>query len=127
MGRPAFEITDDVLRQVEILAGYGLTIPQIAAVLGIAEQTLGAKRLKTAVKGALEAGRAKAEARVGKSLFERAVEGDVAAIRWWEMTRAKRSAEARIEQKTEAKITVAVQPNWQALLGSVPDAESDPA
>ena len=127
MGRPAFEITDDVLRQVEILAGYGLTIPQIAAVLGIAEQTLGAKRLKTAVKGALEAGRAKAEARVGKSLFERAVEGDVAAIRWWEMTRAKRSAEARIEQKTEAKITVAVQPNWQALLGSVPDAESDSA
>ena len=128
MGRPAFEMTDKILGQIELLAGYGLTLPQIAAVIGIAEPTLYAKKTNNSiVNKALAAGRAKAEAKVGKSLYERAVDGDVAAIRWWEMTRAKRSSEARIEQKTESRVTVAVQPDWRALLGTPPDDADHPA
>ena len=41
---------------------------------------------------------------------------DIAAIRWWEMTRAKRSAEARVEHQVAAKIVTAQAPDWRALI-----------
>lgn len=91
-GRPPFEITETVLKQIEQLAGYGLTLPQIAAVIGCCERTLrGKKSQEKTVFAALERGKAKAEGMIGKSLFERAKNGDVPAIKWWEMTRAGRT------------------------------------
>jgi len=96
MARPRFELTDDHIRQIEQLAGVGLTLPKIAAIIGISEGTLrGRKRQEKRVFDALERGKAKAEGVIGRSLFERAREGDVAAIRWWEMTRAGRTEESR--------------------------------
>jgi hypothetical protein len=97
-----------MLRQVEELAGYGLTMAQIAAVLGFSERTLHNKKTDELV-AALQRGKAKAAAIVGKALFVRAKEGDVPAIRWWEMTREGRSE----RQQTEAKVEV------------VSDAETD--
>lgn len=125
MARPEIIITDKQILQISQLAGYGLTLPQIASVIGISERELfRRKNDEKAVKAALDYGKAMAEARIGKSLFERALDGDVAAIRWWEMTRAKRSAEVKIEQQTEQRVVVATAPNWQALIGSPTDADA---
>lgn len=91
-----------MLRQVEELAGYGLSSDQIAAVLGFSERTLRRKKEEDeAMMAALSRGRAKAAAIVGKALFSRAKDGDVPAIRWWEMTREGRSERAQVESKVE--------------------------
>ena len=120
MARPiTIEITDKMFGQIETLAGYGLTLAQIGAVIGVSESLLMKKRVdEDRINTALDAGRAKAQGRVGKSLFERAVDGDVAAIRWYEMTRAGRTAEARLQQSVEAKVVVAMAPDWTALIGN---------
>jgi transcriptional regulator with XRE-family HTH domain len=92
----------DVLRQVEELAGYGLTQEQIAAVIGLSERTLRRRKEDTEVfSAAIQRGKAKASAEVGKSLFRRAKEGEVSAIRWWEMTRDGRSERSQAETKIE--------------------------
>lgn len=75
-----------------MLAGLGMTVDKIAAIMGVAENTL---RSRKDILDLLDRGRAKAESIVGKSLFERAKDGDVAAIRWWEMTRAGRTEASR--------------------------------
>lgn len=93
IGRPAFEFDAKVLATIEQLAGYGLTLTQIGAVIGCCRKTIGQNE---AAKEAAETGRAKAEGLIGKSLFERAKGGDVNAIRWWETTRAGRSEKATI-------------------------------
>lgn len=99
----AFIVTDEMLRQTEELAGYGLSAAQIAAVLGISETTFHARKQDSAAfSEALERGKAKAAGIVGKALFLRAKDGDVAAIRWWEMTRQGRSE----RQQTEARVEV---------------------
>lgn len=110
MSRPVTVIiTDEMLGKIEMMAGWGLSRGQIAAVLGFSEASFSRKKNdEERVLTALEAGKAKAQGRVGKSLFERAVEGDVAAIRWYEMTRAGRTAEARIQQSIDATVTHAV-------------------
>ena len=96
-GRPPFEITEKVIAQIETLAGYGLTVVQIAAVIGCSEATLHAKKNDEAVFGAFTRGRARAEAMVGKSLFEKAKAGEGWAVQWWEKTRAGRSDRQVIE------------------------------
>jgi hypothetical protein len=96
-------ITPDMIRQAEELAGYGLTSAQIASVLGMAERTLRQKKADSEeFDAALTRGRAKAAGVVGKALFLKAKEGDVAAIRWWEMTRQGRSE----KQQTTAEVKV---------------------
>jgi hypothetical protein len=92
MSKKIPEITEDLLRQAEELAGYGLSMPQIAAVLGFCERTLHRRKNENeSLLAALKRGRARAAAIVGKALFQRAKDGDVPAIRWWEMTREGRS------------------------------------
>ena len=92
MPRKSKDFTDRDIAQIETLAGYGLTLPQIAAVMMISEQEFMTRRNEERVDRALEAGKAKAQGVIGKALYLKAKEGDIAAIRWWEMTRAKRKA-----------------------------------
>lgn len=88
-------VDDNMLRQVEELAGYGLSMVQIAAVIGFSERMIYERKADNeALSAALARGKAKAAAIVGKALFTRAKEGDVPAIRWWEMTREGRSERA---------------------------------
>lgn len=109
-------ITEEMLRQAEELAGYGLSSTQIAAVLGLPESTFYAQKASSAAfSGALERGKAKAAGIVGKALFLRAKDGDVAAIRWWEMTRQGRSE----RQQTEAKVEVLSDPVADARLARI--------
>lgn len=88
MARPRFELTENHLRQIKALAGYGLTMPQVAAVIDVPERTLRRRKKDSEiVLAAFEKGKAVAASRIGSSLFERATTGDVTAIIWYEKSR----------------------------------------
>lgn len=90
-------MTEKVVAQIEQLAGYGLTVVQIAAVIGCSETTMHAKKHQADVSEAFTRGRARAEAMIGKSLFEKAKAGEGWAVQWWEKTRAGRSEKQVLE------------------------------
>lgn len=99
---PAFALTGEMLDRAEKMAGYGMTAAQIASVLGFSERTL-FRRMNDDERfaAALEAGRAKAAESVGRALFHKATDGDVNAIKWWEMTRERRAPLAPINLQAE--------------------------
>ena len=79
-GRPAFQPTDAERKQVEALSGYGLPIEQIGALVrdGIHIDTLRAH-----FSSELVSGKSKANAQVGKTLFQKVMAGDTTAAIWW--------------------------------------------
>lgn len=85
-GRKAFEPTDAEKKQVEAFSGYGLPIEQIAVLIrdGIDTDTL-RKHFATE----LQSGKAKANAQVGKTLFQKAMGGDTTAMIWWSKTQMR--------------------------------------
>jgi hypothetical protein len=85
-GRPAFEPNDHERKQVEAMSGYGLPIEQIAILVrdGIDTDTL-RKHFATE----LVAGKAKANSGVGRTLFQKAMGGDTAAMIWWSKTQMR--------------------------------------
>lgn len=85
-GRMAFEPTDAERKQVEAMSGYGLPIEQIAVLVrgGIDTDTL-RKHFATE----LTAGKAKANSGVGRTLFQKAMGGDTAAMIWWSKTQMR--------------------------------------
>jgi hypothetical protein len=85
-GRPAFEPTAAERKQVEALSGYGLPIEQIAVLVrdGIHIDTL---RAHFATE--LQSGKAKANAQVGKTLFQKVMAGDTTAAIWWSKTQMR--------------------------------------
>ena len=104
-GRPRIEFDDRMIRQIEVMAGIGMSIPSMAAVLDVHDNTLRDRMANDElVSGALERGRAIAERQVGTCLFQRAIgaldgsntpnprDADTGAIRWFEMSRLRRSA-----------------------------------
>ena len=85
-GQPPFQPTDHERKQVEAMSGYGLPIEQIAILVrnGIDSDTL-RKHFATE----LVAGKAKANSGVGRTLFQKAMGGDTAAMIWWSKTQMK--------------------------------------
>jgi hypothetical protein len=85
-GRPAFEPTDAERKQVEALSGYGLPIDQIAVLVrnGIHVDTLRAH-----FGAELVTGKGKANGQIGKTLFQKAMGGDTAAMIWWSKTQMR--------------------------------------
>lgn len=85
-GRPAFEPTDHERRQVEAMSGYGVPIEQIAVLVrdGIDSDTL-----RKHFAQELISGKAKANARVGKTLFQKVMSGDTTAMIWWTKTQMR--------------------------------------
>jgi hypothetical protein len=85
-GRPAFEPTDAERKQVEALSGYGLPIEQIGALVrdGIHIDTLRAH-----FSSELVSGKSKANAQVGKTLFQKVMAGDTTAAIWWSKTQMR--------------------------------------
>ena len=79
-GRKPFEPTDAERKQVEALSGYGVPFEQIAALVrdGIHVDTLRKKFSTELVNG-----KAKANAQVGKGIFQKAMAGDTTAQIWW--------------------------------------------
>lgn len=96
-GRPPIVLTPEHLRQIETMAGLGLTEAAIASVLDMHPETLRHKKHIAEVSRALSRGKAKAEMIVGQALFTRAKGGEIKAITWWEMTRAGRSARTHVQ------------------------------
>lgn len=85
-GRPAFVPTDSERKQVEALSGYGLPFENIAALVrdGINKTTL-----MDHFQQELQRGKAKANARVGQTLFNKATNGDTTAMIWWSKTQMR--------------------------------------
>jgi hypothetical protein len=93
-GQPPFKPSPEQRRQVETLSGFGITLDQIALIIGCSKPTL----IKHFSRE-LALGDAKATARVAQSLFQKAVNGDVASMIFWMKIRAKWSE--RIEHVGE--------------------------
>lgn len=79
-GRKPFDPTDSERKQVEAMSGYGVPFEQIAALVrdGIHLDTL-----RTYFASELVNGKAKANAQVGKGIFQKAMAGDATAQIWW--------------------------------------------
>lgn len=79
-GRPPFEITPDIIEQVESYAARGLSKRQIALCLGISYQTLNEKsKAYSDFSYALKRGRSKGVAHVANQLIKNAENGNVTA------------------------------------------------
>ncbi len=116
----SISVTNKELQQIKVLAGFGLSIPKIALVLGISESTFyRRKRLLPAVKEAYEQGIALAEYAIAKTLYDMAtVDRNLGAIIWWEKTRFGRSDRPAIE-------TVDVTENQPQIVLYLPENERD--
>ena len=79
-GRKPFEPTAKERQQVEAMAGVGLPHDQIAALVrdGVCVDVIRQYFAKE-----LKAGKAKASAKIGQTLFNRAIGGETAALIWW--------------------------------------------
>ena len=83
MARPRFKPTPEERKLVESMSGYGVPIAHIAALVrdGIDDDTLSKHFKKELVQG-----KAKANSKVGQTLFQKAVAGDTSAAIWWSKT-----------------------------------------
>ena len=91
MGRPRFEVTPKVLKEVEEMAGRGLTISQIASCLGISPSTFYLKQAEfSEFSETIKKGQAIGLQKVTNALFENAtVERDNVAIIYYLNNRDK--------------------------------------
>lgn len=116
-GRPRRIITDEHLRQIEVVAGLGLTMPEIARVIGISPETLKRrKRDMEEVEEAIAVGKAKAAMSVSRKLYQLATEGSIPAIIWYERTRCGRTEKSVVEhvgmpQQEQSKVVVVLPHN----------------
>ena len=79
MARPAHQPSEKTRKLAEEASGLGLPHDQIAALIGISDETL---RKHYEIELAL--GKARASAQVAKTLFNKAVQqGDTTAMIWW--------------------------------------------
>lgn len=100
-GRPPVLLDEHDRHQAEALAAYGLTETAIAEVLGLAPRTyFRRKGDDPALVAALERGRAVAQARVARSLYELAVGARMRVLRRDKQGRIIRNAagEAEVEE-----------------------------
>lgn len=89
MGRQRIEID---LAAVESAAADGLTEGEVAARLGISQDTITRRKKSSAdFADAIKRGRARADAEVTSQLFKKVRKGDLGAIIWYEKTRKKYS------------------------------------
>jgi hypothetical protein len=107
-GRPAFVPTNEERRQAEAMSGFGVPMEQIAAIMrgGIHLETLRAHFAEELLQG-----KAKANAKIGQTLFQKALGGDTAAMIWWSKTQMRWSETQKIE------VNGAGNPHLAALVG----------
>lgn len=82
VGRPPFEPTAEQRSKVEAMASCGIPHEQMALVIGITDDTL-----RKYFRHELDTAAPLANLAVGKTLFAKAVGGDVTAAIWWTKTR----------------------------------------
>lgn len=79
-GRKPFEPTDAERKQVEAMSGYGVPFEQIAALV---REGIDIDTLRKYFKSELINGKAKANAQIGKGIYQKAMAGDTTAQIWW--------------------------------------------
>jgi hypothetical protein len=79
VGRPAIEITDEHIEIIELRAGQGMTLSQIALFCDVSDSTLDRWMSEPKIKRAYERGRLIAHGQVAGTLFNLAIEGDTTA------------------------------------------------
>ena len=83
-GRPAIPITKAKCESAKVLAAQGLTLRQIAANLGMAYQTLNEKSKEYSdFSDAIAEGKAIGIKAVTNALYDKAVDGDVPAMKYF--------------------------------------------
>ena len=89
VGRPKIIINDVICKRAESLSAQGLTLSQIANVLGISETTLYEKKAKySEFSEAIKRGKDKGIASITSVLFDKAQKGDNTAIIFYLKNRA---------------------------------------
>jgi predicted transcriptional regulator len=115
-GRPAFEITDEVLEETKTLAGQGLTKAQIATCLGITYTTLKNKQnSNVSFLAAIKEGQAQGIQKVTNHLFEQSSKGNVTASIFYLKNRAPDEWHDRKELSIEDKTTKLLELNDHQL------------
>jgi hypothetical protein len=105
MGRPTLKVTDKDRKQVESLSGFGVPIEQISA---LTCDGIDVKTLTKYFKKELISGKAKANSKVGQTLFQKATGGDTSAMIWWSKTQMRWSESQAINQiLTDGAMTTA--------------------
>mgnify|MGYP003633248520 FL=1 len=105
VGRPKFEITDAIMKKAEDYAAKGLTVDQIAAVLGISDATIYERQHEYPdFYDALKRGRGTGIANVTSALYEKAtVDKDLGAQIFYLKNRAGWRDKQEIESTVETK------------------------
>lgn len=104
-GRPLFKPTDDDRGNVEMMAGFGVPHEQIASTV---QGGIDADTLKKHFKQELIEGKAKASAQVGRSLFQKAVDGDTSACIWWTKSQMSWSGEKLDVTSSDGSMTPSI-------------------
>ena len=100
-GRPPHEPTAELRERVETLSGYGVAQEDIAAICGFSVEVLSKH-----YRAEWDAGKAKANAQVGQSLFQKAVGGDVAAAIWWSKAQMRWRETKQVEGKLDMNLNL---------------------
>ncbi len=82
--KPSFKPTEDQRKLVEQMSAVGITQEGIAAVIEIDRKTL-AKHFRKE----LDTAATKANAKIGGTLYNKAINGDTTAAIWWTKARMK--------------------------------------
>ncbi len=118
-GRPPLVPTDEERKQVEAMSGYGVPFAMISSLIrgGIDEDTLNKH-----FRRELDQGKAKACAKVGQSLYQKAVDGnDTAAAIWWTKTQMGWKDTSRVEVVGNAGAPIEVNHN----IAKVPELSAE--
>ena len=99
-GRKGFEITPQVLDQIELHAGLGFNMEQIATVIGLKSSTLYRKQsLFREIEERIKKGRLSAIGKVSNALFDSALSGNVTAQIFYLKNRAPEMYQDVIQNK----------------------------
>lgn len=93
-GRPEFEVTDAIRKQVELLSGFGVPQEQIASMIGCSVDTM-VKHMANECS----VGKGKANANIAKTLYNKAICGDTSALIFWAKTQMKWSEQVEVKQE----------------------------
>ena len=100
VGRPAFKPTDAERKLVEQMCAVGIPHEQIAMVI---RGGIDADTLKKHFKDELREAKIKANAKIGGTLFNKAISGDTAAAIFWAKTQMGWSEKQLLEHSGEVQ------------------------
>lgn len=83
-GRPRYERSESIAKQVEMMVACGLPVAEIANILSLGKSTI-----QRYYKAEVDSGHSKANVKVAEALFNSAIKGNTTAQIFWLKTRAR--------------------------------------